>query len=79
MGKFYFCFFYFMHVMVSDIVNRVKSRESIPCRPVLFQDMGDLKPEVIQLMESCWHDNEFQRPTFGAVRSYIKKNIQQGE
>ncbi|WAR02467.1 ANPRA-like protein [Mya arenaria] len=66
------------HQQFRDIVNRVRAKESDPCRPVIFSDGADLSPAVVKLMQSCWHDNELERPSFSVIRSYIKKNIQQG-
>ena len=58
-----------------DIIGKVRNREIPACRPKLFNDVGDLSPSVSKLMQLCWSDAEFSRPTFGNIRTYIKKNI----
>jgi len=60
------------------IVAEVKRRGSKLCRPVIFPNANEMPSAVVKLMEMCWNDTENERPTFKAIRSYIKKNIQEG-
>ena len=62
-------------VSVLDIIGRIRNRETNPCRPEIFADIMEVKPSVAKLMQLCWIDNEIYRPTFGNIRSYIKKNV----
>jgi len=63
---------------VIDLIERVKARDTTPCRPVLFTDNEEVIADSIKLMQMCWCDNESERPTFSAIRSYLKKHIQKG-
>ena len=72
----------FLHISTSkdtlyftDIIGRVRNRETTPCRPEIFADATDVTSSVVKLMQLCWIDNELERPSFGSIRSYIKKNI----
>ena len=61
--------------LFQDIIGRVRNRETTPCRPEIFSDVPEVSTTVVKLMQLCWIDNEADRPTFGNIRSYIKKNI----
>ena len=62
-------------ILYLDIVGRVRNRETMPCRPEVFSEVKEVHSAVAKLMQLCWIDNEFERPSFGNIRSYIKKNI----
>src|SRR6218665_830806 len=53
-----------------DIINRVRSGESIPFRPVL-PESSDLGKPVLDLIRSCWNEEPTQRPTFKEIRRTV--------
>ena len=59
-----------------DIIEQVQKRYQNPCRPEIYSDVRDATSIVVKLMQLCWSDDELERPTFGHIRSYIKKNVQ---
>lgn len=64
-----------VHILLPDIVDRLRKGEFI--RPVILEE-DDISPKVTKLMQQCWSSNESERPVFTVIRSYIKKNVQEG-
>ncbi|CAH1775681.1 unnamed protein product [Owenia fusiformis] len=62
-----------IEISPKDIVERVTMGENPPFRPEVRED-SDAKPDIIDLMRDCWHENQIYRPTFKEVKKRL--NIQ---
>ncbi|KAL4223565.1 hypothetical protein ACF0H5_017035 [Mactra antiquata] len=67
------------NLTAKDIIARVKNKESTPCRPEIFNDVTDVQPAIVKLMQMCWLDNELERPSFNVIKTYLKKKVLQGD
>lgn len=54
---------------VPSILDRVAKHENPPFRP--FVGERDCPPDLLELMEKCWHESPEERPTFGNIRTSI--------
>ncbi|XP_025989515.1 atrial natriuretic peptide receptor 1 isoform X1 [Solenopsis invicta] len=53
-----------------EIVNRVSASENPPLRPEVAPK--DCPPDILSLMERCWHEVPDERPSFHAIRGTIR-------
>ncbi|KAL0128807.1 hypothetical protein PUN28_003887 [Cardiocondyla obscurior] len=53
-----------------EIVNRVSASENPPLRPEVTPK--DCPPDILSLMERCWHEVPDERPSFHAIRGMIR-------
>ncbi|XP_011872012.1 PREDICTED: atrial natriuretic peptide receptor 1 isoform X2 [Vollenhovia emeryi] len=53
-----------------EIVNRVSASENPPLRPEVTPK--DCPPDLLSLMERCWHEVPEERPSFHAIRGTIR-------
>jgi len=54
---------------IPKIVNRVSASENPPLRPEV--DPKDCPPDILSLMEKCWHEIPEERPSFHTIRGTI--------
>ncbi|XP_068144161.1 atrial natriuretic peptide receptor 1 [Drosophila tropicalis] len=55
---------------VHTILHRVRQCEYPPFRPHLRE--RECPPDLLELMEKCWADNQEERPAFSTIRSNIR-------
>ncbi|XP_012220390.1 atrial natriuretic peptide receptor 1 isoform X3 [Linepithema humile] len=53
-----------------EIVSRVSASENPPLRPEVTPK--DCPPDILSLMERCWHEVPEERPSFHAIRGTIR-------
>ncbi|KYN34878.1 Atrial natriuretic peptide receptor 1 [Trachymyrmex septentrionalis] len=53
-----------------EIVNRVSASENPPLRPEVTPK--DCPPDILSLMEKCWHEVPDERPSFHTIRGIIR-------
>lgn len=59
-----------VYIKISAILERVEAHETTPFRP--FVGQRECPPDVLDLMEKCWHDNPDERPPFVTIRSTVR-------
>ncbi|CAH1801680.1 unnamed protein product [Owenia fusiformis] len=60
-------------VAPKEIIEQVARGDNPPFRPEVREDR-DAKPDMIELMRDCWHENPFYRPDFTQIKK--KLNVQ---
>ncbi|KAL0128806.1 hypothetical protein PUN28_003887 [Cardiocondyla obscurior] len=63
-------YLYHIDVFAAKIVNRVSASENPPLRPEVTPK--DCPPDILSLMERCWHEVPDERPSFHAIRGMIR-------
>ncbi|CAH1800463.1 unnamed protein product [Owenia fusiformis] len=53
-----------------EIIERVTRGDNPPYRPEVREDK-DAKPDMIELMRDCWHENPFYRPDFCQIKKKL--------
>lgn len=53
-----------------QIVSKVSASENPPFRPEVA--LKDCPPDILSLMEKCWHEVPEERPTFHTIRGTIR-------
>lgn len=63
---------YFLSLLlfISKIVSRVSASENPPLRPEVTPK--DCPPDILSLMERCWHEIPDERPSFHTIRGTIR-------
>ncbi|XP_077863909.1 atrial natriuretic peptide receptor 1-like [Saccoglossus kowalevskii] len=62
----------FDHITPRDVVNRIRSGESTPYRPVMSAENDSMGERIRQLMIQCWSENQEERPSFSKIKSVIR-------
>jgi len=60
-----------MITFIPKIVSRVSASENPPLRPEV--DPKDCPPDILSLMEKCWHEIPEERPSFHTIRGTIAR------
>ena len=56
---------------ISAVIARVKSGEKPPFRPEVRKSAA--KADLLELMEICWQEDEFARPSFKTIQNKMRK------
>ena len=60
----------FQIIFFPEVIRRVLAGETPPFRPRLTREMCE--PELYDLIEACWAQDPFQRPTLAYIKSTMK-------
>ncbi|XP_076087708.1 atrial natriuretic peptide receptor 1-like [Mytilus galloprovincialis] len=57
---------------IHDVIRKVKTKGDNPFRPSL-PSLSDDVPRMIDLMQACWDESLFKRPTFRSIKKQLKE------
>ncbi|XP_052081108.1 atrial natriuretic peptide receptor 1-like [Mytilus californianus] len=57
---------------IHDVIRKIKTKGDKPFRPSL-PAMSDDVPKMIDLMQACWDESLFKRPTFRSIKKQLKE------
>ncbi|VDI25585.1 Hypothetical predicted protein [Mytilus galloprovincialis] len=57
---------------IHDVIRKVKTKGDNPFRPSL-PALSDDVPKMIDLMQACWDESLFKRPTFRSIKKQLKE------
>lgn len=60
----------YLLLFILKIVSRVSASENPPLRPEVAPK--DCPPDILSLMERCWHEVPDERPSFHTIRGTIR-------
>ena len=60
------------HLIILDVVNRVRNGESIPYRPAL-PESSDIGKPVIDMIKAMWNENVDARLNPSQIRGILRK------
>lgn len=64
--------FHYRHITFSEMLQQIKTKGIKPFRPSLNHIRDIDKPEIIELMVTCWDDIFFKRPTFRHIKKQLR-------
>ena len=60
-------------ILSLDVVVKVQKRFTPPFRPdVPKESEGGCDQRYLQLMQSCWHNEPSERPTFSEIKGQLR-------
>lgn len=57
----------------NEILDQLRIGTNPPVRPAVPSKQFEAQQELLDLMEVCWHEQPMKRPTFGAIKTRLKR------